>query len=627
MRIGLRRLAATLFLLLPLLGAGQCARSPAKPSGFPRYYDFSAHLSEASVEAADAAFVQGNQLVRVAGEGRFCLFEHADARVSFPQVPVYSNGQLSFGIGINQEVYGLPGDGVVFRLEVVDETGRTHHLYERRLDPHHRPEDRRWFDETVDLRAFAGQRLLVRFVTEAGATNQNDWAAWSSPRLLSEEAGATSAEGLPNVLFITIDTLRADHLSSYGYPRQTSPTLDRLAQEGVRFDRAYSHSDHTNPSHLTMLTGLYPRSHGIADNLTNVPQEILTIPERLQELGFLTVGVVSVYHLGPVLGMDQGFTDFFPCEEGRRRGDVTTEIALGWLEERGQEPFFMWVHYFDPHAEYRPTYPYDILYDPASGPAPYSRPMEEVQLPANWAERYGDWPPPATDIAEVIAQYDGAVAFADAQVARLLAYLDEHGLSDRTIVIVTGDHGEGFGEHGVTFDHYGLHEEIVHVPLIVRFPGRLPRGRVVEELVGHVDLGPTLFQLFGFAVPEQMQGVSLVPLMEGRRWVGREGIVSQQHDDLSLAVRSEKWRLILQLQDDDVWPLYVLRAGDEELYDLESDPGAQVNLFPEPSTSARKAFRSLSDLLRAWQEDVPLTETAGASLDAEVEEMLRRLGY
>jgi arylsulfatase A-like enzyme len=627
MRTQTKRFAIALFLLLVLSSAVQCGRPAASASGVPRYYGFLDHFPEATVEALDLAYVKAGEVVRVAGEGRFCLFEHADAQVTFPSVPTYENGRLVFGVGIHQEAWNRPGDGVVFALEVVDEAGRTHRLYERHLDPYNRPEDRRWFDETLDLGIFAGQRLQVRFVTEAGGSNQNDWAAWSLPYLVSEEPVDAMSRGLPNILFITLDTVRADHLSSYGYARQTSPTLDRLAQEGVRFAHSYSHSEHTNPSHLTMLTGLYPRSHGIANNHTTVPLEITTIPERLQEVGFHTAGVVSAYHLGPVLNMDQGFTDFFSCERERRRGDITTEIALEWLLEQGQEPFFLWVHYFDPHAPYLPPGPYASLHDATSVFAPYRRPMTELRLPANWVQRYGDWPAAAEDVAEVIAQYDGAITYADAQVARLLAHLEEQGLSDHTIVIVTADHGEGFGEHGVAFDHYGLHEEMVHVPLVIRYPGRLPRALVVKDLVGHVDLGPTLFDLLGLAIPQEMQGLSLVPLMEGRRWSGREGIVSQQHDDLTVAVRSKDWRLILQLRDDDVWPLYSLRMGLEELYDLQADPDALDNLLPEPPSSARRAHRSLSDLLDTWRQDISLTMVEGAPLDEDTEELLRRLGY
>lgn len=609
-------------------GSGCTLPWTGQPALFPRRYDFMARFGEAQVETPDPAYVVAGDMVPVAGEGRFGLFAHAPTQITYPAVPLYEEGRLQFGVGLHQEAWGRPGDGVRFALEVRDEAGQVHRLYERHLNPYRRPQDRAWFDETVDLADLANQRVQVTFRTEAVTNNQNDWAVWSGPHLRSwEHRTPAGRDERPNVLLITLDTLRADHVSCYGYPRQTSPTLDRLAQEGVRFAHAYSHSEYTTPSHLTMLTGLYPRSHGVINNHIPAPEDLLTLPERLQGLGYHTAGAVSVYHLGPSVRMDQGFTDFFSCEAERRKGGETADLALQWLDGPRREPFFLWVHYFDPHAEYLPPYPYNLLYDASPPYAPYRLPMEKVQLTADWAERYGDWPMYAEDVAEVIAQYDGAIAYTDAQVARLLARLEQQGLDDRTVVIVTADHGEGFGEHGVAFDHYGLYEEMVHVPLIVRAPGRLPAGQVVEDLVGHVDLGPTLLDMLDQPIPKEMPGHSLVPLMEGRRWRGHEGIVSQQRDDLSLGLRTAGWRMILQKQDDDAWPLYQLQAGVVELYDLEADPGEEQNLAPVDSAALRKREGELSERLLKWQRDTPLAATGEGELDEETEEMLRRLGY
>jgi arylsulfatase A-like enzyme len=587
-----------------------------------------AHLGEAEVQAPAPAYVKADELVFVAGERRFSLFAHAPSQITFNSVPVYADGQLTFGIGLHRDAWDRVGDGVNFVLEVVDGEGATHRLYERWLDPHSTPADRAWFDESIDLNRFAGQQVQIVFRTEAGTNNQNDWAAWSDPVLVSWEEASEPPEESPNVLLITIDTLRADHVSSYGYPRNTTPILDCLANEGVRFSHAYSHSDHTNPSHLSMLTGLYPRSHGIANNHTRIPLELVTIPERLQALGYHTVGAVSAFHLGPVLNMDQGFEDFFPTDQERRLGGTTTEIVQEWLIEKRQQPFFMWVHYFDPHAPYLPPHPYDILYDAGPTYAPFRLPMADLQMPENWPQRYGDWPASAEDVAEIIAQYDGAIRYTDTQVGQLLETLRNLDLLDNTIVIVTSDHGEGFGEHGVAFDHYGLHEETVHVPLIVWAPGRLSPGQVVEELVGHVDLGPTLYELLGFSVPQDLQGISLVPALQGQRWHGYKGIVSQQHDSLSQSVRTAEWRLILQQQDDEVWPLYPLQAGQLELYNQEEDPKEASNRWPAGSRAAERALEQLSQQLLEWEAATPRSSFSQAPpLDEETEEMLRRLGY
>jgi arylsulfatase len=610
------------------VGAG--CTMPGREGGlwFPRYYDFMTHIAEAEVETPDPAYVQAPEVVWVAGEGRFGLFAHAPAQVTFRDVLVNEEGRLEFGVGIHQEAWARSGDGVRFIVEGIDGAGRRHDLYERHLSPQVRPEDRSWFDEQVDLAKFAGQRLHFVFRTEPGENNQNDWAVWSQPRLFSALAESAAATERPNIVLITLDTLRADHVSCYGYPRQTTPTLDRLAAEGVRFTHAYSQSDHTNPSHTTILTGMYPRSHSVTSNRAALPLEVVNIPERLREQGYQTMGAVSSYHLGPDWQMDQGFDDYYSITWERRQGGQTTEVALEWLIEKRQEPFFMWVHYFDPHAPYLPPYPYNVLYQADPAYTPYRKPTSELQQPYNWVDRYGDWPAWAEDVAEVITQYDGAIQYADLQVNRLLTYLDEHDLSDNTIVIVTADHGEGFGEHGVAYDHYGLYEEVVHVPLIIRAPGRLPAAQVVDELVGHIDLGPTLFGLLGLPIPEEMAGVDLGQTIHRQRGLDRQGIVSQQHELYSTAIRTEGWRLIQQLLDDDLWPLYELHTGQVELYDLQDDPQERQNLVSSDSSAVRQTLNSLFDLLLGWEAETPLAEgLESPPLNEEMEEMLRRLGY
>ena len=619
-----RQIAAVLITLLALAIVVAGGSMPVAVQFFPRHYDFLANFSAAIVQAPDPTYIRAGEWIPVDGESRPCLFEHPDSTVAFPNVQVYEHGRLEFAIGIHEQAWDQTGDGVTFLVEAVDEAGQSHHLYERHLDPYHRPEDRDWFAEQVDMSALAGQQLQIVFRTASGGDPQNDWAAWSSPYLTSWERIEGDVFVQPNILFITLDTVRADHLSAYGYERQTSPTLDRLAAEGTRFARAYSHIDLTNPSHLTMLSGLYPRSHGILDNVSVVPLELRTVSERLQEAGYHTVGIVSAYHLGPGWNMDQGFADYYPPTELRRPAVTTTDLALEWLIEHPQaEPFFMWVHYFDPHAPYLPPAPYDALYDPAQDPVQI--PMSQVSLPADWGERYGDWPA-AADVATVVAQYDGAIAYNDAQLARLLAYLEETGLADRTVIIVTADHGEGLGEHGVAFDHYGLHEEVVHIPLIVRVPGHLPSG-VVQEPIGHINLTPTFLDLAGLPVPKELPGTSLVPVLEGRRWNGSEEIVMQQQEDMAAAVRTVDWGLILHLQDQDYWPLYPLHAGDLELYNQQADPGQEQNLWPNPPPAAQQAQQALARLLVRWEERTPAASGINSTLDEESLEMLRRIGY
>jgi arylsulfatase A-like enzyme len=623
------KMTGALAIGVVLFGSARCSLLPEDKHRFSRHYDFLAHFSEAQVQASDPAYVKVNEVIQVAGEGRFCLFEHPLSQVTFPAMPIYQNGRLEFGVGMHQDAWDRTDDGVLFFVEALDQAGNTHRLYQRQVDPHHHLEDRRWFDESVDLSPFAGQSLQFIFRTEPGRNNQYDWAAWSTPRFVSWEERTGPLIDRPNILFITVDTCRVDHLSCYGYPRQTTPTLDRIAREGIRFTGAYSQSEITLPSHSTMLTGLYPRTHGAIENGTVLAAEITRLPELLKAQGYRTVGVPSAYLLGPPLGIEQGFTDFYQCRSVRRPGDEATDTALEWLVKQRQEPFFLWVHYFDAHAPYLPTGPYNVLYSASGSYAPYHLPASAVQMPVNWRGWYKeDWPPPYNDIAEIITQYDGGIRFVDIQVGRLLSWLEENGLTDNTMVILTGDHGEGFGEHGVTFEHFGTHEEMLHVPLIISYPPRLPMERVVTDLVGHVDLAPTILDLLGLAIPKDMQGTSLLPLIEQRSWPGHEGIFSQQRGGRALSIRTTGWRLIMQLATDTTWPLYQQQPGQAELYDVQADSKEAQNLWPAKSNAAQTAERKLGGLILSWKENTPATTGTNASAqDPQLLKMLHDLGY
>jgi arylsulfatase A-like enzyme len=614
------KMTGALALGAAILGPSSCTLSLGGKPPYSRYYDFLAHFSEAVVEAPNPDYVK----VEISD---LVLFEHPPSQVTFSAVEVQQRGWLEFGIGLYEGAWSLSGDGVHFFVEVVDQAGGRHTVYERHLDPSHRPEDQGWFNESVDLSRFDGQRLQFIFRTEPGQNNQNDWAAWSGIRLVSQVPVQEEFPSRPNIILITIDTLRAGHLSCYGYPRQTSPTLDRLAQEGVRFASAYSHVELTKPSHETMLTGLYPPSHGVLSNRDRLALDVVTVPQRLQQLGYHTVGMVSGAHMGPEFGTDRGIDDFYVCPTVRRPAGDTTRIALEWLNMLQQEPFFMWIHYFDPHAPYLPPQPYNLFYNTAD--APYRKPMADIPLPANWGDWFEveGWPPPIRDVAEMITQYDGAIAYTDANIARLLACLDELGLSERTLLVVTADHGEGFGEHGVVFNHFGLHEEMLHVPLIMHAPGRLS-AQEVTELVGHIDLGPTLLDLLGQQIPQEMPGVSLLPLMGGQRSLNRPGSIADQAHDLAIGIRTPEWRMILQQMDDTTWPLYNLQAGTVELYDLRADPGEQQNLQAASTGPALQAEQELSRHLLSWKQNTPVNTNVDTSpLDPELEEILRKLGY
>ena len=370
--------------------------------------------------------------------------------------------------------------------------------------------------------------------------------------------GAEGPERRPNVLLISLDTLRADHLRCYGYGRATSPRIDALAAEGVLFEDAISPTSWTLPAHLSMLTGLAISAHGVCDDRlwqarpdgaeATIPLRGRFLPELLSEVGYQTAGFYTWKYLEPRFGFGPGFDVYerighsiFSHPEWSRRFSAlreagkTEEIqawmaespelfdeqrptageavdrALEWLDGRDAErPFFLFVHLFDIHDGYVPPAPFDAAFtDPDyAGPITGRRvttPDSPVQ--PNMA---------AEDLAQLIALYDGEIAWVDSQVGRLLDRLEEQGLTEDTLVVLTSDHGEEFFEHGAKTHRAQLHRESVHVPLILSWPGQLPAGGRHAGTVGLVDLVPTVCALAAAPGPERSSGRDLSAVARGR---------------------------------------------------------------------------------------------------------------
>jgi arylsulfatase A-like enzyme len=427
---------------------------------------------------------------------------------------------------------------------------------------------------------------------------------------------AACAEPRPaNVLLVSFDTVRADHCSVNGYHRATTPALAALAAEGARFATAYAPSATTAPSHATLFTSLAAPAHGVVKNGVLLESGPRTLAETFRDAGYQTAGVVSSLVLARQFGWSRGFDvwedRFDPLRSSvtqfdgvvvpagfDRPGDDTTRIALDWIRSRRDpaRPFFLFVHYFDAHAPYVP--------------------------PAAFAARF----PPEGEgkQAAAIARYDAEIAFADASFGDLLAGLREAGLERDTIVVASADHGEGLGERGVPEHGVHVHEEAVRVPLLLRWPGRVPARLEIDAPVSWLDLAPTLADLAALSRPPGWQGESLrAALLDGapldpsrpvhlfrRHYL--PGLVQGVH------VEGEKYGLRLG-----TWK-YVQGPAEqsEELYDLAADPHEDTNLA---ATRAAERAR-LAARVDAWRAALPARGEA-PRLEAEVREQLEALGY
>ena len=288
---------------------------------------------------------------------------------------------------------------------------------------------------------------------------------------------------------ITIDTLRADHLGCYGYKQIRTPNIDALAADGARFERAFTVVPVTLPSHTVMLTGTYPMMSGMHDFSANKlsPQQP-TLASVLKQNGYATGAVIGAAVLDSRFGLNQGFDfyydhfDFSRLEESNldemeRPGNVVADLALDWLGKNSHGKFFLWMHLYDPHFPYRP-------------PEPYSH-------------EYATHP------------YDGEIAFADEQVGRLIRFLKENGLYQNTVIVLSGDHGESLGEHGEKTHGFFIYNATMHVPLIIRLPGKSAPLSLADP-VSLIDVMPTILAAVGLETPAQVQGRSLLPNLHGK---------------------------------------------------------------------------------------------------------------
>jgi arylsulfatase A-like enzyme len=386
-----------------------------------------------------------------------------------------------------------------------------------------------------------------------------------------------------NVVFITIDTLRADHVSSYGYPEPTTPYLDSLSAQGISFANAYSQIPHTPPSHWSMFTGLYPFRHQQYLPTSN-GSGLETLPEILEANGYVTSAVISSQM---VKGFNHKFGYFNDHNDSLREtmpisrtADKTTEIATGWLDKHKDRKFFLWVHYFDPHNTYDPPEDFDIFNYSES-----SLYVDEVFGMEGLTRR--------KTIRQDIAKYDGEISFVDYNIERLINDLKGTGIYNRTLIIIMSDHGECFGDH--MFSDFGypdegpcifhgttLFDEEIHVPLIIVNPYYPVKGVSMTQLVESVDIFPTVLETLGIAHGGG-DGESLVPLIEtGRRVKDYVMIQTRKKDEVPTAfgIRTDEWKFVRMMPSEiDIDSEIREQAGESVNFEDEASLNAKRLLF------------------------------------------------
>ncbi len=456
--------------------------------------------------------------------------------------------------------------------------------------------------------------------------------AGCSDKPATDAPAKPQAKSAHNVLLITLDTTRADHLGPYGYDKGTSPSLDALAADAAQFDFAISTAGLTPIAHASIFTGLNPYKHGLrvmygpAGHYLST--KIPTLAQLLKDKGYATAAFVSAYPASEKYGMHWGFDTFengmekgaidmdpehdvpqgaiaahgrwvdAPVGTAQRRADSTTDQAIDWLKKAAGEskPFFQWVHYFDPH-------------DPWLIPPPDV--MERFEV----TDR-GD--------AGMLKVYDADIYFMDQQLGRLIQQLKDSGEYDDTVIIVTADHGQGLEDHD-WFRHRILYQEQIHIPLIVRLPNG-PRGKRFEPLVRNVDILPTLGELLGFAVPDNADGASFLGLLAGKAEPPRiayaealntediklPGGLPDRHKDLLFVVMDRDWKLIYHKD----------HPENSELYDLRNDPKELKNVIDQETDQKNRLMQILEKT-----GGLTIQRNVTSPIDEETRKRLEALGY
>lgn len=535
------------------------------------------------------------------------------------ELTVPAAGRLRFGIGVLDSAE--QGGAVQMQVRIGKPGGVPEPLFDRKVAAE---VPGRWHDDEVDLSPWGGQQVTLELAALAGDSS-GLFGAWSAPFLAAGSQAGREADGgagggaaakRPNVVWISLDTLRADHLGTYGYTRPTSPHLDAFAARGLRFDWAISQAPWTRPSHRSMLTGVYPASRGGLDS----PM----IGEVLYRAGYQTFAVTGGGQVDSTLGFDRGF-EIYRVDDWIHQ----PSRILDWIRSRSERPYFLFLHCYETHEPYTHTRFAEGL--------PSGRLAGEFskEIWNRLRKRFSE-----EEMRYAEALYDGDIAYTDARIGEFFAGFENVGELAESIVIVTSDHGEQFWEHGSWGHGQNLHDHQIHVPLLVFLPesvkadlARKSRAKgqgkpvtqgAIEDQVELIDLYPTLLELLGVEMDGPVNGRSLVSLLAGQGSLpDREAFAEHTNikENEQKALRTPRYKFMVSI------PRKSSAAIGEsyELYDLKRDPGERQNLAPGLSAKVVELRARIGRIMdgadSARDEEVP------ADIDDALREQLKALGY
>jgi len=547
--------------------------------------------------AGGAAFVEkgGRYTCSVNNQVRPSLYTRCPGRFCY-RVKVPDRAAFSAGFTVAKE-----GQPVTFTVRA-ETDGKIETLCSRTVsDP------AKWEEVEVDLSRYSGRQVNLSLITACDFAGQV--ASWGTPLMFQRRRSEAGRTGRPNVVLYVVDCLRADHLETGGYPRGTAPHMADFARQGVIFDHCYSQDVWTKPSIASIMTGVDQLRHGVKQQGRLIPSGLQMLPELLRSIGYETCVVTENPNTPPESAEQSTYSEADLVFRNALTGGLswhdlpplTHKAVSSFLRRNLDKPVFLYIHTMEPHETECSRPPCDKhIYDPIE---PYR---------SMWKSPAGQTP---------MDLYDGGISFADDNFQRVLETIDRLNLSENTIIIVTADHGDAFGEHeGQTSHPCKPYNELIHVPLLIRFPKGLAAGRTVSANVQLLDLAPTLFDLLGLGEFEQFEGRSLVPLAKGRAAPEFDNrFVFSTWSQVTSVIRAE-WKL-----------MYDHSTRDAKLFNIRKDPGELADVVQSERPLAEELEKELvahvtrqADLHEALmkRED----ETA-VGIDPQVQEQLKNLGY
>jgi arylsulfatase A-like enzyme len=505
----------------------------------------------------------------------------------------------------------------------------------------------RWEERLFDLSEYSGRSVTLSLSLES--IQEGAIGVWGNPVVRHKSFGA--ATNAPRgVILVWADTLRQDHLDAYGYGRETMPAVRTLATEGVRFLNNHSQATWTKVASPSLLTSLYPSTHGVKDFSDFLPASATTLAELYREAGYATVSFASNLFTGQFTNLHQGFEELHEDGSLPEAGSSKTSRAyvdrlLRFLERHRDVPFFAFVHLYDPHDPFEPRPPYDRLWADPSKKEAHEKDREKVRavIIDPLAKAFGmpsreELVKADVDPEKYVAfdrdWYDGSIRGMDAEIGRILERLRELGLDTDTLIVFTSDHGEEFLEHGRTFHGQSVYGELTRVPLVFRWPAGIPPGSTVDEVTETIDVMPTLLALCGIPIPDGLQGESLVPLLKGdgsgfrsRPAISEKAATKEAtgapwpRDIESYSIVDSGLKLIHHRTRPEGMP-------EHELFDAVNDPLDRKDLARERPDDVKR----LREILDGWYKMANAARLApdAESLDGLSQqqlERLRSLGY